>query len=264
MNRKLILSKFCMIVLCLTFVGVALGQTTVQVGVSQGDVFKYNVKYFWSSTTANSQPPSYLVEDNSSDYYQATIKEIIGTTVNIGTALHFPNGTETDLDELIDVSHGGGGSPLLYAANLTAGNLIYPTATYIQWVVNETVSLTYGSGARETNHFEVRTTGSGYVYSYRSIYFDKATGVLVDGYFEDVTTDHPDQTFSERIILTTSSLWTVPGGSFPINNNGGGGSNQPGGFQFPWVYGLIVAVVIVVVVAAVLLLRRRSKKTRKT
>ena len=260
MNRKLAFSRLLAVMFCLALAGQVAAQTSqVAVGVLAGNVFKYKVTYFWNSTNPSDPVPSNWAEANTTEYYQATVKEVTGTTVVLQTVQHFLNGTDLTKDnELIDVSMGAGGSLLVYAANLVEGSYLYPAATYLPWIINATVSRPYGSGVRETNWITVKMTDvESYVYRFTSLYFDKATGVLVDAYFEDVFSDMPAQTFSRTIVITESSMWTV-GGS-PSDGNGDGGG-QTGGLPMEWIYGIIIAAVIVAVVAAVLVLRKRGKK----
>ena len=261
MSRKLVILKLLAITLCLTLSGQAAAQT-VGVGVSSGNVFKYNVKYFWSSTNASATPPASWVEANSTEYFQATIKEVISTTITLQTVQHFPNGTDNSKDELVDVATSLGGSLLVYASNLVAGSYLYPSSTNLPLIINATVSRPYGSGYRDTNWIQVRMTNAeDFVYRFTSIYFDKATGVLVDAYFEDSPSNLPNQNFSRTIKITESSLWTVPG--TPSDGDGnGGGDNQTTGLPMELVYGVVVAVVIVAVVATVFVLRKRGRKVK--
>ena len=123
--------------------------TVVTGGVSQGDVFKYSVVYVWTSTDANATPPAYWVEANSTEYNQATVKEVTGTTITLQTIQHFLNGTDINQTELADVGSGITGSVLLYAANLANGSYLFPSSTSMPWVINATVSRAYGA-ATET------------------------------------------------------------------------------------------------------------------
>jgi len=264
MNRKLAISKLLVALLCLAFVGQVLAQTAqVAPGVSPGNVFKYKVTYFWNSTNSADVVPANWVEANTTEYYQATIKEVTGSTVTLTTVQHFLNGTDVPKDELIDVGNSLGGSLLIYAANLVKGSYLYPVATYLPWIINDTVPRSYGSGVRDTNWITVRMTDvENYVYRYTSLYFDKATGVLVDAYFEDVFSNMPNQKFGRSIVITESSLWTVSGS--PSDGGGGGGGNQaPGLSTEVLIVGAIVIVAVVVIVAGVLLLRKRNKKNRR-
>jgi hypothetical protein len=267
MAKKLALSAFLLMLLCVTIVGQASAQAQVQAGVSEGNTFKYSVKYFWSSTNQDATPPADWVEANTTEWYQATITTVTGTTVSINTVQHFLSGNETTKSELIDVGTGLGGSVLVYAANLNAGNYLYPSRTDLPWIINETVPRSYGAVARDTNHIQVRMTDvEDYVYRYTSLYFDKQTGVLVEALFEDVLSKTPDQTYSRTVKITESNVWAVSGG--PTNGNGNGGGNggdgaTPTGLPLEWVVGIIVVVVVVAVAASVLLLRKRKKKQWK-
>lgn len=263
MNRKLVLLKLLTLMLCLTFVGQALAQTAT-VGVSVGNVFKYKVTYFWSSTNSSAPLPADWVAANETEYYQANVTEVAGTTISLDTVQHFLNGTNYSRDELIDVGNSLGGSLLVYAANLVAGSYLYPAATSLPWKINATVSRLYGSGYRDTNHIEVTMTNvnySGVIYDYRytSLYFDKASGVLVDATFEDVYANYPEQTFGRTINITDSSLWTVAG---TPSDGDGNGDGQTGGLPMELIIGVIAVVVVVAVLAAVLLLRKRGKKRK--
>ena len=101
----------------------------------------------------------------------------------------------------------------------------------------------------------VNSTNVLYDYRTTSLYFDKASAVLVDATFEDVYSDHPVQTFSRIIKITDSSLWTVAG--TPSNGDG-----NAGGLPMELIIA-IVAVVVVVVIVIVLLLRKRGKSRKK-
>lgn len=254
MNNKHVSLKLLAILLCLSFIGQAFAQVA-KVGVSPGNVFKYKVTYLWSSTDPTATPPASWVEANSTDYYQATINEVTGTTVTLKTVQRFLNGTELKKDELIDVGNSLGGCLLLYAANLVGGSYLYPAATYLPWKVNATVSRPYGSGYRDTNWIEARMTDvKEYAYRYTSLYFDKATGVLVDAYFEDVPVDTPDQKFGRTIKITESSLWTVAGAP------PGDGNGLTSGLPMEVVFGVVAVVAIVSVSAVALVIRKRGKK----
>lgn len=262
MKRKLVLSKLLAIMLCLGFAGQVFAQVTT-VGVSAGNVFKYKVTYFWSSTNSSATIPADWVAANETEYYQATVDEVTGTTISLKTVQHFLNGTDYNKDELIDVGSSLGGSLLIYAANLANGSYLYPAAS-LPWIINGTVSRHYGSGYRDTNWIQVTMTDanySGVIYNsrYTSLYFDKASGVLVDATFEDVYANYPEQTFGRTINITDSSLWTVAG---TPSDGDGSGDGQTGGLPMELIIGVIVVVVVVAVLAAVLLLRKRGKKRK--
>jgi hypothetical protein len=228
------------------------------VGVSQGNTFKYSVKYFWTSTNPSDTPPANWVEANTTEWYQATISLVTGTTVNIETVQHFLNGSETRNNELIDVATGNGGSLLVIAANLNPFDYLYPSTPVSVWI-NETVQRSYGGVERGTNHIEVTMTDlEGYVRRYTSQYYDRQTGVLVEARFEDVFSNTPDQTFSRTVKLTESNVAALSGGS-----TGDGDGSTLLGLPWEWIVVIVVVVVVVAVVAGVLLIRKRKKKPWK-
>jgi hypothetical protein len=190
-----------------------MGRTSAQIvaGVSSGNDFKYTVTVFWNSTNPNATCPSYLIEENKTEWYQATIQSVTDSVVEIQTTWRFQNGTEIKGNEVIDVATGNGGSMLVYAPNLNASDYLYPSGNS-QWKVNETVNRTYMTDTRETNHItETRTDlGSDYVYGYVSIFFDKKTGILVEAYLKYVYSQTPDQTFSRLVTIQESNVWAIP------------------------------------------------------
>ena len=214
MNKKLIGSSFFLLILGFALVANTSAQTeTVTLGVSSGDSFKYDLTFMWNSTLAGEFPPLYLLEENQTDYFQIGVQIASGTIVALQTSWRFRNGTENNSTALVDVS--GVNENLtgyyVYAANLKAGDLLFPSST-LPWVINETTFRTYpGSNFRETNHIAVnRTDVLDKVYSYVSLYFDKQTGMLVESYFTDVFTAAPNQTFTVHFTLKESNAWVIP------------------------------------------------------
>ena|SRR3990170_6537197 len=259
MNKKNIFSASLLLILFLAMIGQAFCQ--VQLGVRQGNSFTYDVTYFWSSTDSSAAPPANWIEANTTESLKANVQSVLDTWVTIETIQHFQNGNETTGSELADVATGAGGSILVYAAGLDEGDRLYPQSTSLPWTINETVSRSYSSGPRDTNHIEVRMTDlEDYVYRYSSLYFDKATGIMVEAYLEDVMTSIPDQTFARTIVIKESNVWVVSGSA---QNNDGNGATQNSWPPIELVYGIVVVVVVVAVVATVLLVRKRKKKVKQ-
>ncbi len=262
MNKKTALAALSVLVLCFAIAQQVQAQDTTeyQVGVSEGNTFKYDLAFYWSSTNLTATAPASWANANATEYYQATIQLITGTTVTIDTVWHFLNGTEVTNTEIIDVVIGAGRSILVYAANLAAGVQLYPRSSYVTDRINETVARSYSQGSRETNHIEVnRTDIENEVYSYFNLYFDKQTGIMVEAYTEDVYTSMPDQTFARSEKIKESSLWTVSGSSSNGNSDG-----TPPSTQWPMeiIYVIVIVVVAVVVAASLLLVRKRRTKKR--
>jgi hypothetical protein len=123
----------------------------------------------------------------------------------------YKNGTQQNSSLTVEVNSGITGSLLLYAANLSAGGLLFPGATDLPYVINSTVFRGYSGSFRETNHIEVNKTGAeGEVYSYLNLYFDKQTGLLVDYYLTTVCTIAPNQTITQHIMIKDTNAWTIP------------------------------------------------------
>ena len=262
MNKKTALAALSVLVLCFAIAQQVQAQDTTeyQVGVSEGNTFKYDMTFYWSSTNSTATAPTSWANANATEYYQASIQLITGTTVTIDTVWRFLNGTEIRETEIAEVVTGIGESILVYAANLSAGVQLYPRSPYIPDRINETVSRSYPQGSRDTNHIEVRKTDvANEVYSYMNLYFDRQTGIMVEIYTEAVYTSMPDQTFSRTAKIKESSLWTVSGSSSNGNNDG----NTPPpttGLSTELIIIIIVVVAVVVAASLVLLKKRRTKK----
>ena len=169
---------------------------------------------------------------------------------------HFQNGTEVPIEETTFVGTVRQSSVLLYAANLTAGDYVLPNANLPFYTVNATVSRNYAGGPRETNFLrnaldDVDVDGDNtidYAYVAKASYFDRQTGILVEGYFEYGSATNPGQSYAYQYKLTESSVWSVSGW-FTLNNQ--------------VLYVIIIVVVLVAVIASVFLIRKRKSKTKR-
>jgi hypothetical protein len=264
-NKKTVLAALSVLILCFAIAQQVQAQDTTeyQVGVSEGDTFKYDLSFYWSSTDPNATAPASWADANATDYYQVTIQRVSGTTVEMDTVWSFLNGTEISGTEIAEVASGLGESILVYAANLSAGEQLYPRSSDITDKIGETVALSYSQGSRETNHVEVtKTDVENEVLNYLDLYFDKQTGMMVEVYTDVVYTNLPDQTFSRMAKIKESSLWDASGFSLDRNSDH---NIQPPTQSPPMelVYVIISAVVIVTVAASLLLLRKRKPKKRQ-
>lgn len=212
MNKKTVAALFLIFLISFTFAGTALAQTEqVLVGVSPGNVFRYDISYYWSSINPSDVVPAFLVAQNQTDYFQITVETITSTTVVIQTVWQFLNGTAVNSTDVAEVSSGATGSIYVYAANLTAGGFLFPSATDLPWRINSTEFRSYPRGFRETNHIAVNNTDiEGIVYSYMDLYFDKQTGIVVEFTLTSVTTATPNQKVVQHFVLKESNAWVVP------------------------------------------------------
>jgi hypothetical protein len=233
----------------------------VAVGVSEGDYFKYNVVYIWKSTDPGDTAPAYWVEGNSTEFYQTMMDRIAGTAITINTLWRFLNGTEILGEEFVDVSTGLGGSPAVYAANLSAGDQLYPFSSDMPWSIDATEKRSYGAAERETNHVQATISGDeGEIYRYLDVYFDKATGALVETTLSTVFSESPDQTFTRVLNLKETNAWDMSGA-----NDGNGGNNEDNtpGSGLIEVISIISIVVFAVIVVSVLIVRSRKRKRKR-
>ena len=212
MNKKTVVATFLIFLVSFTVIGSASAQTQqVSVGVSPGNVFQYDLTFYWTSTNPADVVPAYLVEQNQTDYFQLTVETTTSTTVVLQTEWKLLNGTALNSTDVAEVSSGITGSIYAYAANLTAGGLLFPSATDLPYLINNTVFRSYPSGFRETNHIAVNNTNiEGGVYSYMDLYFDKQTGIVVEYTLTGVSSATPNQTVVQHLVLKDSNAWVVP------------------------------------------------------
>jgi len=267
MNKKT-LSVIILFTLCFAIIAQVSAQTPqVTIGVSEGNTFKYQATYYWNSTNLNDTVPIGLVEQNTTEYLQATIKLVTGNTVTLTELQHFQNGTEVSREELTSVGTANQLSVLLYAANLNKGDDLLPIASLPYYKVNDTVSRDYPGGARETNFVEnglsaVDVDGDetvDYAYIFSTRYFDKQTGILVEGHFEYGSATNPGETYAYEYKLTESNVWTVSGSS----SDGNGDGTPTSWFTNEVLYVVIIVVVLVAIIASVLLIRKRKSKPKR-
>lgn len=186
------------------------------VGIVGGNWFMYgNITASWNSTDPNAQPPAIVEAYGQMQWIILNFTDVVGTTVLGQFTFHFKNGNETSQPGgSIDVDTGDG--PLngwLISANLQSGDPVYNSSILI---INETITKSYPSGVRDTNH--VRTiipyNATGYSYS-QDYYWDRSTGVLLENFFEDSNhTGTYVENSSFYVQLTGSNVWLVP--EFPI------------------------------------------------
>jgi hypothetical protein len=191
----------------------------VAVGVHVGDTFTYSIQGDSESGDIDTQPTPGFEIYNQTDYFKVTITDVKDTHVSMDTTWRFLNGSEINLTQIIDIANGNktdeDGFWALYPADLPVGNLLRPRG-FDGNVVNSTSTKVYTGGGRETSLWFINNqfynindpTQSTMMYDYRSIYFDKATGMLTE-YYEYMLYNNPQR--QETIIwkLTDSSVWQI-------------------------------------------------------
>lgn len=277
MDRKLLAFLLILIVLVLSSVGTVFGQAQALPGVTVGDTFTYESSVIWTSKNSADVAPSYLALQNGTTL-QVTVQTVTGSTVQLEKTLILKNGTtqvETELDE---VNSGITGTVLLYAANLSAGGLLFPGSTELPYTINDTTIRAYVDSYRETNHINANNSGaegSGVSYSIMDLYFDKQTGVCVEYFLTTVYTATPNQEFTQHLQLKAANLWRVS--DEPIASPTGNPTSNPTASMSPTgsapptqepapidpLYIIIIVLVAVIAVFAVLLLRKGKPKQKE-
>ena len=115
----------------------AFAQTQSVPGVSVGDTFTYYNEIIWTSKNPADFSPTYLANQNGTTL-QVTVQTVTGSTVQLQKVLTLRNGTTQTETELDEVNSGITGTVLLYAANLTAGSLLFPGSSELPYTINET------------------------------------------------------------------------------------------------------------------------------
>jgi hypothetical protein len=191
---------------------------TVVAGVAAGDVFTYSIRGYATVIDSNATIPEWVFQLNMTEWYKVTITQVNDSEVSFYSTWRFSNGTESDKTGKVNIKTGIGNSQdfwAIYASGLEAGDYTRPFGATGQ-VINATETRTYKSGERETN--SILTENRFYDYddptlnstcdSYRSIYFDKQTGMLI----EFVNTEFyssPQLFLKLEWKLVDSTVWDV-------------------------------------------------------
>lgn len=177
------------------------------VGIKEGDWIKYGeVRVSWTGTGTE---PSYVSDMKRLDWIKANIETISGTTVTIATAGKFRNGTSIPSSSLtIDIATGQGsaGTIMLIAANLKEGDSI-PTQYGRALEIDGTVAFTYCGAARSVNFVDLTASYIGTI-STTGMYWDKATGILVEVYMSTSYTSPSAQSMELSYKALETNMWS--------------------------------------------------------
>jgi len=200
-----------LILLCLAMTAMTMVQGQTTVGVSEGNVFEYNMVSYFSSLYTDTTPEE-LLDINRTQWIRVTITGVSGSTISMRTTTHYQNGTETSSQGScnIDTGENTGASPPFISANLGKGSLVNPSASE-KWYINETVTRTYKDGSRQTNHLKLtytqNSTDVGEFTRTYEYYFDKNTGALVEYTYSFSYTGLSSTTHS---AIISSNVWVIP------------------------------------------------------
>jgi len=224
-----------------------------RVGVKVGDWAEYTV-----NATFYSDDPEQLEFariDGRMTYPELesmtiTVQNVSGTTITTQNLLHFKNGTEKEVsDVLTDVNASRGG--VFISANLSAGDTLFPG--YHQWI-NETISHEYLEELREINHVNmtlIEAPGCTSIYCSNQIYFNRATGIFVEiaSISNIVKTEGYVTNGSLLIRIRDTNLWGT-------DNNSG----YKGLINVPDLKIIALSLGLALVVLSIVYLRHRKKQ----
>jgi hypothetical protein len=211
MNTKLGLT----LVLVIVFLGASNVLAEISVGVKEGDWIEYPVEY-------TGTPP----EDHDVIWARIEITDVQGPSVSVEITVEYADETRENITIILNLEAGQLGDDFIVPADLNSGNMIYD-----ENVGNITISKveerTCAGAVRTFTHATTSET---------SYYWDKATGVLVEG-----NSQFPEYTMNT--IVDKTSIWQP----------------QLFGLDPAVFYALVVGTVVVVIaVLAALVVRRRK------
>jgi hypothetical protein len=188
------------------------------VGVHVGDSFTYSITGISSLLSEEATISPEFEQYNQTDYYRVYVAGISDTNVSLSTVWRFLNGTEVTGQQIINLTDGmesvENGFWAIYSANLKVGDPIRPTDDRL--TVNETDTKIYANSTRERNYwfiekefYDVRDPTQGTLrYDFTAVYFDKATGMLVN--LNNITAyNNPLKTDSLTWKLISCTVWDV-------------------------------------------------------
>jgi hypothetical protein len=245
------------------------------IGVKAGDNFTYSFSVFWSSTNPDVVVPAELSNLNQTISIHVNITDVGPTMAYVTTTSYSRDGTKTNDTGYVEVVAGRGtqnAQLLLIAANLTAGDKVYPSsdpaavavgAAAEPFTITETIDKTYLGIPMTVNHYFERVTNSTTGdYVNRDAYYDKATGIMLEMTFEHYYASAEEVDRENWKITQLNNAGTAP--SDGGNNNGTNGTSNTG--LTDWLTIAVIAAVVVVVaaLAVVIMMRRRKKPQTQT
>jgi len=175
MNRKLGLT----IVLFIVLIGVGNAIAEISVGVKKGDWIEYQVAYTGTPT-----------EGHDVTWARMEIKDVQGKSINVEITAKHSNGTQGEVTTTLNLETGQLGDDLIIPANLNSGDIFFDKN-----VGNITISSveekTCAGATRTVVHAATSET---------RYYWDKATGILVEG-----NSQLPDYTMNT--IVDKTNMW---------------------------------------------------------
>jgi hypothetical protein len=193
---------------------------TSTVGVANGDVFRYGYTCYFDSNDLTAVPPASFSWINQTNYFMVNVTGVSGSTVSFNTMLLGLNGSSSLGVCSMNVGTGmtsisGYGGPTdvsnfyFMARNVGIMGRMFPSSNSSP-TINGTLMMSYADGSRLTNHFSTITSQGGKIVT-SDLYFDQATGMMVEWRQQSVQTNGGLQTNSTQMMkITSSSVWTIP------------------------------------------------------
>jgi len=272
MNKELTITISLIVVLAFSAVGQALAQSQ-QIGVHVGDKFVYGITAQWTASDPNAKIPAGLVDANRTASFNVTVSAVQNPNVTAVIAWSFSNGTVVNSTVTVNVDSGEvdyvPGLPVFegfYYANLGEFEPLRPSGSFV--IINQTVSVDYASGVRDTNliQFTFPTSVSNNITTgtqTTTYYVDKVAGALVRREDEATSLDPATTLYQHAIvtwILKENNLWTVSSSQNPTPSPSL--SPSPTIPEFPQTMIVpIAAAMFLTVTAGLVAYRRRTPRT---
>ena len=210
MNKKIGLTiALLMVLIC---VGNVLAE--VSVGVKKGDWAEYQVDY-------TGTPP----EGHDVTWARMEIKDIQGKTVYAEITVEFSDGTKETMTTTLDLETGQLGDDFIVPADLNSGDTFFDkNAGNI--TISNVEEKTYAGATRTITHATTPET---------SYYWDKATGLLVEG-------NSSLPWYTMNTIVTKTNIWQP----------------QVFGLDPPVFYALVIGAIVLIIVLMILIVKRKK------
>jgi len=211
MNRKLVLT----IALIMVLLGVGSVIAEISVGVKKGDWIEYQVAYTGTPT-----------EGHDVTWARMQVKDVQGKSISLDITVEHSNGTLEEMTITLNLETGQLGDDFVIPANLNSGDTFFDKN-----VGNITISSveerTYAGATRTTAPATTPET---------TYYWDKATGILVEG-----NSQYPEYTMNTIVYKT--NIWQP----------------QLLGLDPPVFYTLVIGATVLIAAVLAFLLARRKK-----
>ena len=210
MNRKLCLT----IIFFAVLVGLGTVLAEFSVGVKTGDWIEYHVEYTGTPT-----------EGHDVTWARMEIKDVQGKSVSVEITVEYSNGTRETVTTTLNLETGQLGDGFIIPADLNSGDTFFDKNVG-KITISSVEEKTYAGATRTVVHASTSET---------AYYWDKATGVLVEG-----NSQFPQYTMNT--IVDRTNIWQP----------------QLLGLDPAVFYTLVIGVAVLIAVLLALIVRRRK------